>query len=51
MAQEDTRNLARFFTEQRQVAWVALGVVILWGFYGLAGMPQRFVFVLQPPEH
>src|SRR5215475_8942853 len=46
MAQEDTRspdtsNLARFFTEQRQVAWVALGVVLLWGVYGLSKMPQR----------
>src|SRR5258706_16049085 len=38
---KDTRNLARFFTEQRQVAWVCLGVAILWGLYGVFGMPQR----------
>ena len=25
-----TRNLARYFTEQRQVAWVALLGTILW---------------------
>ena len=41
----DTRrqkqNLARFFTEQRQVAWVCLGVAVLWGLYGLMKMPQR----------
>src|SRR5689334_9278650 len=37
----DTRNLARFFTEQRQVAWVCLGVALLWGLYGLSQMPQR----------
>jgi multidrug efflux pump subunit AcrB len=36
-----THNLARFFTEQRQVAWVCLAVAIAWGFYGVAGMPQR----------
>jgi multidrug efflux pump subunit AcrB len=34
-------NLARFFTEQRHVAWVALGVALLWGIYGLKNMPQR----------
>ena len=36
-----THNLARFFTEQRQVAWVCLVVVLAWGLYGLASMPQR----------
>src|SRR5246500_5458071 len=34
-------NLARFFTEQKHVAWVALGVALLWGIYGLKTMPQR----------
>ena len=29
-----TRNLARYFTEQRQVAWVALVGTILWGVIG-----------------
>ncbi len=41
MAEQNTRNLARFFTEQRQVAWVCLGVALLWGLYGLSQMPQR----------
>ncbi len=36
-----THNLARFFTEQRQVAWVCLVVVLAWGLYGVASMPQR----------
>src|SRR6201993_4133671 len=35
------RNLARFFIEQRHVAWVSLAVALLWGFYGLLKMPQR----------
>jgi multidrug efflux pump subunit AcrB len=34
-------NVARFFTEQKHVAWVALGVALLWGIYGLKSMPQR----------
>src|ERR1035441_999067 len=34
-------NLARFFTEQQHIAWVALGVGLLWGIYGLLKMPQR----------
>ncbi|HMJ63646.1 MAG TPA: efflux RND transporter permease subunit [Bryobacteraceae bacterium] len=41
MAEQNSRNLARFFTEQRQVAWVCLGVALLWGLYGLVHMPQR----------
>ena len=36
-----TRNLARYFTEQRQVAWVALLGTILWGLIGYFKMPQR----------
>ena len=36
-----TRNLARYFTEQRQVAWVALVGTILWGVIGYFKMPQR----------
>ncbi len=36
-----TRNLARYFTEQRQVAWVALVGTILWGLIGYLKMPQR----------
>ena len=38
---QKTSNLARFFTEQRQVAWVCLVVALLWGIYGLSQMPQR----------
>ena len=34
-------NIARFFTEQKQVAWVCLAVALLWGGYGLMNMPQR----------
>ena len=34
-------NLARFFIEQRHIAWVSLGAVLLWGVYGLHNMPQR----------
>src|SRR5271157_4810058 len=34
-------NLARFFVEQRHIAWVSLGAVLLWGVYGLHNMPQR----------
>ncbi len=36
-----TRNFARYFTEQRQVAWVALLGTILWGVVGYLKMPQR----------
>jgi multidrug efflux pump subunit AcrB len=34
-------NLSRFFVEQRQIAWVALIAVIIWGVYGYKHMPQR----------
>src|ERR1700726_1638124 len=36
-------NLARFFLEQRHVAWVSLAVALLWGIYGLVKMRQRKV--------
>jgi multidrug efflux pump subunit AcrB len=36
-----THNTARYFTEQRQVAWVALIGTILWGIIGYLSMPQR----------
>ena len=29
------QNLARFFLEQKHIAWVALAVALLWGIYGL----------------
>ncbi len=36
-----TRNTARFFTEQRPVAWVMLIATLLWGLYGYVMMPKR----------
>src|SRR5215467_11695285 len=36
-----THNTARFFTEHRQISWVALLAVILWGVYGYMHMPRR----------
>ena len=38
---EKTHNTARYFTEQRQVAWVVLVGTVLWGIYGYFSMPQR----------
>src|SRR4030081_3736835 len=37
----EKQNLARFFLEQRHIAWVSLAVALLWGIYGLLKMPQR----------
>jgi len=34
------RNTARFFTENRHIAWVALAATIAWGAYGYARMPK-----------
>src|SRR5258707_5214591 len=34
-------NAARFFTEHRQVAFVLLIAVALWGWYGYQHMPKR----------
>jgi multidrug efflux pump subunit AcrB len=36
-----TKNTARFFVENRQIAWVALIGVILWGLLAYAAMPKR----------
>ena len=36
-----TRNISRFFVENREIAWVALVAVCAWGIYGYATMPQR----------
>ena len=36
-----TRNLSRFFVENREIAWVALAAVFVWGIYGYVTMPQR----------
>jgi multidrug efflux pump len=37
----DTHNVARFFTERRAIAWVALVAVVAWGIYGYVNMPKR----------
>src|SRR5258705_12249772 len=34
-------NIWRFFVEQRQIAWVMLIAVCVWGFYSYRSMPQR----------
>lgn len=36
-----THNLSRFFVENREIAWVALVAVCLWGIFGYVTMPQR----------
>jgi multidrug efflux pump len=36
-----TRNTARFFVENRQIAWVVLAGTLVWGVYGYTNMPQR----------
>ena len=38
---QNIHNLARFFTEQKHIAWVSLVVALMWGVYGLIMMPQR----------
>jgi multidrug efflux pump subunit AcrB len=37
----NTHNVARYFTEQRHVAWVLLAGTVLWGIWGYLSMPQR----------
>lgn len=37
----DVHNTARFFTENRQIAWVLLVGTLLWGAYGYLHMPKR----------
>ena len=36
-----THNTARFFTENRHIAWVVLAATLLWGVYGYYAMPKR----------
>ncbi len=38
---ENTHNTSRFFVEHRQVSFVLLFAVVLWGWYGYAHMPKR----------
>jgi multidrug efflux pump subunit AcrB len=35
------RNAARYFTENRQIAWVVLVATVIWGVYGYIRMPKR----------
>src|SRR5271169_5924668 len=36
-----SRNVARFFVDNRQIAWVALVATLAWGVFGYMGMPKR----------
>lgn len=36
-----TRNLARIFVETPHISWILLFAVMLWGYFGYMGMPQR----------
>jgi multidrug efflux pump subunit AcrB len=38
---ESTHNTARFFVENRQVAWVLLVMSVAWGVFGYRQMPKR----------
>ena len=37
----ERHNVARYFTEHRQISWVLLFVVVLWGVYGYREMPKQ----------
>src|SRR5512147_1039289 len=37
----NSRNVARFFVNNRQIAWVALFVTMAWGVFGYMNMPKR----------
>jgi multidrug efflux pump len=39
--QNNSRNPARFFTHNRQIAWVALLATMAWGVFGYMNMPKR----------
>ena len=38
---ETRQNMAKFFTETRQLSWVLLIVTLLWGAYAYYAMPKR----------
>ena len=40
-SQGSSRNIARFFTENRQIAWVALFATLAWGVFSYINMPKR----------
>ena len=37
---KNSRNMARFFTQNRQIAWIALAATIVWGVFGYLNMPK-----------
>src|SRR4029079_11600403 len=37
----NSRNISRFFTHNRQIAWVALLATLAWGVFGYMNMPKR----------
>ena len=39
--QKNSSNIARFFTHNRQIAWVALLATLAWGVFGYLNMPKR----------
>ena len=39
--QKSRTNVARFFTHNRQIAWVALFATLAWGIFGYLNMPKR----------
>ena len=39
--QKSSNNIARFFTRNRQIAWVALLATLAWGLFGYMNMPKR----------
>jgi len=38
---DKSNNIARFFTHNRQIAWVALLATLAWGVFGYMNMPKR----------
>jgi multidrug efflux pump subunit AcrB len=38
---ESSRNPARFFVNNRQIAWVGLVATLIWGVFGYMSMPKR----------
>jgi multidrug efflux pump subunit AcrB len=38
---EGKGNIARFFTDNRQIGWVVLVATLLWGVFGYMSMPKR----------
>ena len=39
--QQNSSNIARFFTHNRQIGWVALVATLAWGAFGYMNMPKR----------